>query len=114
MELSRDFTYIDDIISGIELLLSKPPKKTNEKAAYRISNIGNGNSQSLGDFISAIETSFDIEAKKKFLPMQAGDVHQTWADITEIEKLGYNSKTGINEGVSYFVEWYKDYHNLSR
>lgn len=112
--MSRDFTYIDDIVSGIELLLSNPPKKTTEKPAYRISNIGNGNPQSLGDFISAIETSFGTEAKKEFLPMQAGDVPQTWADVSELEKLGYNSKTGINEGVSYFVEWFKDYYNLSK
>tara|TARA_R110002051_G_scaffold265495_4_gene325340 strand:+ start:2796 stop:3815 length:1020 start_codon:yes stop_codon:yes gene_type:complete len=108
--MSRDFTYIDDIVNGIEILLANPPEKTAQKPAYRVSNIGNGSPQSLGDFIKAIETSFGVEAKKEFLPMQAGDVPQTWADVREIEKLGYKSLTAINEGVLKFVEWFKKYH----
>ena len=107
--MSRDFTYIDDIVNGIEILLKNPPKKEEGKPAYRDSNIGNGRPQSLGDFIKAIETSFGVEAKKEYLPMQAGDVPQTWADVSEIEKLGYKSKTKITEGVSNFVKWFKSY-----
>ncbi|WP_139956356.1 NAD-dependent epimerase [Flavicella sediminum] len=107
--MSRDFTYIDDIVNGIEILLENRPEKAEGKPAYRISNIGNGRPQSLGDFIKAIETSFGVEAQKEFLPMQAGDVPQTWADVSDIEKLGYKSTTGINEGVLQFVNWYKSY-----
>ena len=107
--MRRDFTYIDDIIAGIEILLINAPVEENGQAAYKISNIGNGSPQSLGDFIKAIETSFGKDAKKEYLPMQAGDVPQTWADVSELEKLGYKSATEINEGVRKFVDWYKFY-----
>ena len=110
--MSRDFTYIDDIVKGIEILLENPPIKKEDKPAYRISNIGNGSPQSLGDFIKAIETSFGIEAKKEYLPMQAGDVPQTWADVTELEKLGYKSSIDIKEGVKQFVDWFKYYNKI--
>ena len=93
--MSRDFTYIDDIIAGIEILLKNAPVEENGNAAYKISNIGNGSPQSLGDFIKAIETSFGKEAKKEYLPMQAGDVPQTWADVSEMEKFGYKSSVAI-------------------
>ena len=108
--MSRDFTYIDDIINGIEILLENPPIKKEDKPAYRISNIGNGSPQSLADFIKAIETSFGKEAKKEYLPMQAGDVPQTWADVSDIEKLGYKSATKIKKGVAQFVAWFKEYN----
>ena len=107
--MSRDFTYIDDIINGIEILLQNPPEKEVDKPAYRISNIGNGSPESLGDFIKAIETSFGKEAQKEYLPMQDGDVPQTWADVSEIEKLGYKSTTEIEQGVKQFVDWFKKY-----
>jgi len=110
--MSRDFTYIDDIVSGIEILLQNPPLLKEDKPAYRISNIGNGSPQSLGNFIKAIETSFGKEAQKEFLPMQAGDVPKTWADISEIEKMGYKSTTEIQEGVEKFVAWFKNYHSI--
>jgi UDP-glucuronate 4-epimerase len=110
--MSRDFTYIDDIVNGIEILLANPPKKEVNKPAYRISNIGNGSPQSLGDFINAIETSYGKEAEKQYLPMQAGDVPQTWADISEIEKLGYKSTTDIITGVQKFIDWFKSYYKL--
>jgi UDP-glucuronate 4-epimerase len=110
--MSRDFTYIDDIIKGIDILLENPPIKKEEKPAYRISNIGNGSPQSLSDFIKAIENSFGIEAKKEFLPMQDGDVPQTWADVTELEKLGYKSSIDIKEGVYQFIDWFKHYYQI--
>ena len=110
--MSRDFTYIDDIVNGIEILLEHIPKKTLENPAYRVSNIGNGRPESLGNFIKAIETSFDVEVKKEYLPMQLGDVQKTWADISEIEKLGYKSSTQIEEGVKKFVGWYKNHMKL--
>ncbi|WP_272152055.1 NAD-dependent epimerase [Tenacibaculum aiptasiae] len=107
--MSRDFTYIDDIVNGIELLMKNPPLKQEKKPAYRISNIGNGSPKYLGDFIKAIETSMNKEAKKEYLPMQAGDVPKTWADISEIEKMGYKATTEIEVGVEKFVEWFKNY-----
>lgn len=107
--MSRDFTYIDDIINGIEILLETPPKKNTEKVRYRLSNIGNGKPQSLSDFIKAIEVSLKIKSRKEYLPMQAGDVPQTWADISEIEELGYKSTVSINEGVSKFVKWFVNF-----
>ena len=107
--MSRDFTYIDDIIAGFEILLKNAPVEENGNAAYKISNIGNGSPQSLGDFIKAIETSFGKEAKKEYLPMQAGDVPQTWADVSEIENFGYKSSVCIVEGVESFVNWFKSY-----
>ena len=110
--MRRDFTYIDDIIAGIEILLKNPPEKETGNAAYKIANIGNGRPQVLGDFIKAIETSFGLKAKKEYLPMQAGDVPQTWADVSEIEKIGYKSKVGIEEGVEKFVAWYHIYLSL--
>jgi len=109
--MSRDFTYIEDIISGIEILLQNPPLKTDKNLAYRISNIGKGSPQSLESFIKAIETSLDKKAKKEYLPMQAGDVPRTWANVSEIEKLGYKSIIGIDEGVEKFVDWFKKYNN---
>ena len=107
--MSRDFTYIDDIVNGIGILLDTTKNIAKSKVLYRLFNIGNGNPQSLGNFIKAIETSLGKDAKKIFLPMQAGDVPQTWADISELEKLGYKSSTKINEGVELFIKWYKIY-----
>lgn len=108
--MSRDFTYIDDIVNGIDILLQNPPSEEESKPAYRVSNIGNGSPKPLGDFIKAIETSFGKKAQKEFLPMQAGDVPKTWADISEIEKMGYKPTTEIEVGVEKFVEWFKSYY----
>jgi UDP-glucuronate 4-epimerase len=109
-KMRRDFTYIDDIVHGIEILLQNPPQKTEEHPAYKVFNIGNGSPQSLGDFIHAIEDSFGVTAKKELLPMQAGDVPQTWADISELQEMGYQSSVGIDEGVLKFVNWFKSYN----
>ena len=106
-DMIRDFTFIDDIISGVEILLVNVPKVNDNKVAYRLSNIGNGRPQSLEKFITAIETSIGKVAKKEYLPIQAGDVPQTWADISGIEKLGYKSTIGIKEGVEQFIRWFK-------
>jgi UDP-glucuronate 4-epimerase len=108
--MSRDFTYIDDIISGIDILIKNKPLKDNDIPAFRISNIGNGKPQPLTAFIDAIETAFGVIAKKEYLPMQPGDVPQTWADTKDLERLGYKSTIEIQEGVSNFVKWFKKYH----
>jgi len=111
-KMSRDFTYIDDIVNGIEIILENSQEFNNMKAPYRIFNIGNGKSESLLDFIKEIETCFGLEVKKEYLSMQAGDVPQTWSDISELKKLGYKSTISIKEGVKKFVEWYREYHNI--
>ena len=110
-DMSRDFTYIDDIVSGIELLLDNPPKRIGEDPLYRIFNIGNGNPQSLEDFINAVELNLSRVAEKKYLPMQPGDVPKTWADISKIKDLGYQSKTSMKDGVSKFILWFQQYYN---
>lgn len=111
--MKRDFTYIDDIINGIEIMLKHPPVKINKEPAYNLVNIGNGKPESLVDFIKAIENSLQIKAIKEFLPMQAGDVSQTWADTTDLNKLGYASKTSLNSGIEKFVKWYNEFYKLS-
>ncbi len=108
-EMSRDFTYVDDIISGIVLLIDKTPAKKLQPP-YEIMNIGNGQPQSLMAFIEAIEKNIGKIAKKEFLPMQPGDVPRTAADISTLEKLGYKSTTDIQEGVKSFVAWYLKYY----
>ena len=112
--MSRDFTYIDDVIKGIEILIRNPPVKVLDRTAYKVYNIGNGNPQSLEEFIKEIEFCLGVVSKKEYLPMQAGDVPQTWADITEIQSLGYKSSIGIKEGVKKFVEWFTNYSKIKK
>jgi len=121
-DLSRDFTYIDDIVEGIIRVQDKPPSSTpdwhietgtpaNSSAPYRVFNIGNGSPVQLLDFITALERALGIEAKKQFLPMQPGDVHSTWADTEDLFKaVGYKPQVDINTGVSRFVEWYRAFY----
>lgn len=107
-KMSRDFTYIDDIIKGIEIVLNNPPKSKKEVAPYKISNIGNGVPESLDNFIKEIEDCTGLKAKKTFTH-QPGDVLQTWSDTKELEILGYKSEIGVKEGVEKFVKWYKEF-----
>ena len=111
-KMSRDFTYIDDIISGVNLILKNPPLKIKNKPPHKLFNIGKGSPESLENFISSIEKSIGKKASKVMLPMQPGDVSQTWANIDNLKKLGYKSKTSIEEGVDKFVKWYKQYYNV--
>ena len=107
--MKRDFTYIDDIIKGIEIVLMNPPKRSKDGIAYNVSNIGNGKPEALTKFIEAIELSLSLSAQKEFLPMQPGDVPQTWANNQYLNDLGYRSLTSIKDGVEQFVKWYKEY-----
>lgn len=109
-KMSRDFTYIDDIVNGIVITLENPSTK---KSGYQLFNIGNGSPVSLLKFIESMETSLGIESKKNFMDMQPGDVPRTWADTKELNELGYNSVTSIDEGVEKFVEWFKMYYEKS-
>ncbi|MFP3089909.1 NAD-dependent epimerase [Treponema sp. TIM-1] len=107
--MKRDFTYIDDIIEGIVRTVDRIPGFS--RAAYKIYNIGCGKPVDLMTFIETIEKNTGKKAKKELLPMQAGDVPVTWADTGELEAdTGYRPKTGIEEGIPRFVEWYKGYY----
>lgn len=110
-DMYRDFTYIDDIIQGVENILCNPPKEDAKGAAYKIYNIGNNKPEKLMDFVSAIEECLGKEAKKEFLPMQPGDVYQTYADVTELMKdFDFKPSTPLKKGVGKFIEWYKEYY----
>ena len=111
-EMSRDFTYIDDIVNGIYLAHKNAPRSITEAVPWQLYNIGNGSPQSLMHFVEAIERHMGKTAQKEFLAMQPGDVPQTWADTRGLEAQGYKSSVDIDEGVGYFIEWFKDYHNL--
>lgn len=110
-DLSRDFTYIDDIIQGIILTLNNPPVKEKAQPWYQVFNIGNGAPVSLMKFIETLEANLGKVAKKNNLPMQPGDVSCTWADTTKLRLLDYKSRIPLQEGVRKFVEWYKMYVN---
>ena len=110
--MARDYTYIDDIVSGILATLDHP-KQTSAKDLHPVYNIGNGHTETLLRFIELIEKSLGIIAKKNFLPMQAGDVRETFADISLAKReLGFSPKVSIEEGVPKLVEWYRQYPNF--
>ena len=113
--MQRDFTYIDDIVNGIVKVLENPPKSKKQindpstsVAPYKIYNIGNSAPVKLNDFIDAIEKELDKKAKRNLMPIQAGDVEKTWANVNDlINDLGYKPTTDIYLGVKKFIEWYK-------
>ncbi|MCT7471288.1 NAD-dependent epimerase [Aliarcobacter cryaerophilus] len=120
--MSRDFTYIDDIVDGIIKVIDNPaipskdfnPENPNpdiSSAPYRIYNIGNNSPVQLLDFIETLEKVIGIEAKKNFLPMQAGDVVSTYADVSDlINDFGYKPDTSLEVGIERFVKWYKEFY----
>ncbi|WP_062053941.1 NAD-dependent epimerase/dehydratase family protein [Aquimarina longa] len=109
-DMERDFTYIDDIVDGIIKVNEAPPIIDPKKAPYALHNIGNSTPVKLMDFINCIEKHVGAIAKKTFLPMQPGDVQQTYADISSITNaVGYIPKTNIETGVKHFVNWYISY-----
>ena len=117
--MRRDFTYIDDIVSGIVACLDNPPpddgaiKAGGSISPHRIYNIGNSRSEDLGEMISLIERACGRPAERRLLPMQPGDVRDTFADISAIQRdLGFEPRTTIAEGVPRFVGWYRDYHGV--
>ena len=120
---SRDFTYIDDVVHGICLLIKKKPKKNNiwtvkedlssSLAPFKIVNLGNGKKVSLLKYIKIIEKILKIKAKIKFLKMQKGDIKDTNADIKETQKyINYKPKTNIYLGVKKFIYWYKSFYKI--
>jgi UDP-glucuronate 4-epimerase len=117
--MRRDFTYIDDIVAGIVACLDNAPaddgavKAGGSISPHRLYNIGNNRSEELGDMISLIEQACGRPAERRLLPMQPGDVRDTFADISAIQRdLGFEPRTTIAEGVPKFVAWYRDYHGV--
>ncbi|OAN16999.1 protein CapI [Photobacterium jeanii] len=121
-ELSRDFTYIDDIVEGILRIQDVIPEPNSEwsveagspatsSAPYRVYNIGHGSPVKLMDFITALEDALGIEAKKNFMPMQPGDVYATYADTQDLfAATGYQPEVKVTEGVKAFVDWYREFY----
>jgi UDP-glucuronate 4-epimerase len=107
-DMYRDFTYIDDVVIGVQNILCNPPIANVNGVRYKIYNIGNNKPEKLMDFIEALEHCLGREAKKEYLPMQPGDVYQTYADVSELmNDFGFKPSTSIAEGLARFVEWYK-------
>jgi UDP-glucuronate 4-epimerase len=121
-DMKRDFTYIDDIVEGIVSLLHRPPSPNpdwdpehpepgSSYAPYKIYNIGNNHPVKLTDFIQILEKLIGKKAKMEFLPMQPGDVKETFANIDDLHQVsGFTPKTSLETGLSQFVNWYKQYH----
>lgn len=108
-DMLRDFTYVDDVVTGIMLVMNSAPIENNG-VRYKIYNIGHGHPIKLMDFIEILETALGRTAKKKYLPMQPGDVYQTYADMSEM-KLDFNftATTSIYDGITKFASWYIEY-----
>jgi UDP-glucuronate 4-epimerase len=112
-EMSRDFTYIDDIVAGTVAALDRPPP-ADMKVRHRLYNLGNNRPERLLDFIAIIEREIGRTAVKELLPMQPGDVPSTYADIEASRRdLGFSPSTPLAEGLRRFTGWYKTYHGLS-
>lgn len=109
-QMSRDFTFIDDIVRGVILTLGNPPELLSKQPFYQLFNIGNGSPVSLLDFIGTLEEALGQKATKTMLPMQPGDVPRTWADTDDLNALGYRSSTTIRDGVNDFVRWFNEFY----
>lgn len=121
--MKRDFTYVEDLVEAIRLLIDVLPSRSegglcqadslSPVAPFRVVNIGNSDAVQLTDFIEAIEVATGKKAKRNLMPMQAGDVPATWADATLLQALtGYSPKTSVRDGVSKFVDWYRDFYKV--
>jgi len=117
--MRRDFTYIDDIVAGVVACLDNPPiddgaiKAGGSVSPHRIYNIGNSRSEDLGEMIAVIEQACGRSAERLLLPMQPGDVRDTFADIGKIQRdLGFDPRTTIAQGVPRFVQWYRNHYNV--
>ncbi len=111
--MRRDFTYIDDIVTGVIATADKKPVPTGKAANHRVYNIGNNHPEDLMHMISLLEQALGREAEKTMLPMQPGDVEATYADIQAISQdYGFKPATSIEDGIPRFVDWYRRYHGI--
>ena len=120
--MKRDFTYIDDIVTGVVKILDRPPNgdprwsgtnpdPSRSRAPYRLYNIGNNSPVKLMDFIESIEGSLGKKAQKNLLPMQPGDVVATWANVDDlVADFGYSPSIDVQEGIDRFVKWYLEFY----
>ena len=109
-DMVRDFTYVDDIVQGVGLVIDRINEKSDINEIY---NIGYGQQVQLMEFVKHIEQNLDREAIKEYVPMHPADTHKTWSDTSKIRQLGYSPKTPIGRGVYEFVQWYKDYYHVN-
>ncbi len=113
-DMMRDFTYIDDIVTGVFNILCNPPEEDDLGAAYKVYNIGNNQPVRLMDFIGTLEKCLGREAVKEYLPMQPGDVYQTYADVSDLMRdYDFKPDTSIEDGLREFVAWFKEYYHYS-
>lgn len=115
-DMYRDFTYVDDIVKGVAAVMQKVPEPTEDGAFYKVYNIGNSKPESLMRFVEILENCLIKEniisapGKKELLPMQPGDVYQTFADVSDLEKdFGFKPSTTLEQGLGAFAKWYKSY-----
>lgn len=120
-DMYRDFTYIDDIVDGISKVMISPPKHNEDGVKYKIYNIGNNKPESLMDFVNILEEKLlkygviQERVEKDLLPMQPGDVYQTYADISDLQRdFGFFPKTSLQDGLDKFAKWYKEYYMESK
>ena len=117
----RDFTYIDDIVTGVVKVMQKAPDANEDGVKYKVYNIGNNQPENLLDFVDilqqeliragVLEADYDFEAHKELVPMQPGDVEMTYADVDDlIRDFGFKPETSLREGLRAFAEWYKAYY----
>jgi len=123
-KMERDFTYVDDIVGGIDKMILQPPTPGDDwdplspdpstsSAPYKIHNIGNSSPVKLLEFIKAIEKALGKKAEMKMMDIQPGDVEKTWADVSSLKKdYGYNPGTPVESGIQHFVDWYREYYNV--
>lgn len=112
-KMRRDFTYIDDIVSGILAVMAKPPEAFISEPPARVYNLGNSRSEDLMDFVTTIEKALGRKAHYDFQPLQMGDVPETFADIAASTRdFGFEPKTPISVGLPKFIEWFKSYHGV--
>lgn len=116
-DMYRDFTYIDDIVAGVRKVMEKAPEPDEDGVHYKIYNIGNQKPESLLHFVEILENCLmkagviDRPAQKEFLPMQPGDVYQTYADVEELKRdFGFQPCTPLETGLTRFAEWYAEYY----
>jgi len=122
-QMYRDFTYIDDLVRAIRLLIDCPPARPETRddieegdslspaAPFRVVNIGNSDKVRLLDFVEAIEAELQVEAIRNYMPMQKGDVPATWADASLLHRLtGYRPQTDVRDGIARFVAWFREYY----
>lgn len=110
-DLYRDFTYIDDIVKGVENILHNTPLPNEEGDKFKVYNIGNNSPVKLMHFIEVLEEKLGVKAQKNFLPMQQGDVYKTYADVEDLIKdFDFKPDTSIEDGLERFVAWYREYY----